>query len=206
MSGQISPQDVDEQTLRAVFAEAVGALEEAGVDYALIGGLASSVYGRPRWTADIDFFVDPREAQPALEALGGAGFETEQTNPHWIFKARKDTINVDLIFWVTGDIYFDEEMRERVTVEEVQGTLVRIAPPEDLVVIKALAHDEQTPRHWHDALAIIGSAPLDWDYLVRRAKHGARRVLSLLVYAQSNDLVLPDTPIRALYEAIYEPD
>jgi hypothetical protein len=60
------------------------------------------------------------------------------------------------------------------------------------------------PRHWHDALAILGVCDLDWEYLERRARQfGARRVLSLLVYGQSNDMVVPTAPIRRLFEALY---
>jgi hypothetical protein len=35
----------------------VGALDAAGVDYALIGGLAVAVWGVPRFTQDIDLLV-----------------------------------------------------------------------------------------------------------------------------------------------------
>jgi hypothetical protein len=81
-----------------------------------------------------------------------------------------------------------------------------LAAPEDVIVIKALAHDEPSFRHWHDSLAIIAAQELDWEYLVRRARHGAHRVLSLLVYAQSNDLIVPEQPIRSLFESIYGSD
>ena len=65
-------------------------------------------------------------------------------------------------------------------------------------------HDEHMPRHWHDALAVLAVSELDCDYLTRRARqYGARRVLSLLLYAQSNDLIVPSTPVRNLFEAIF---
>jgi predicted nucleotidyltransferase len=196
---------VDEALFLEILDEAIGALEADGVSYVLIGGLASAVRGRPRWTQDIDLFVRPEDARRALAALAGAGFATEETNPHWIFKASKDGVPVDVIFWVKGDVYVDDEMISRSTVGEFKGRRVRVVPPEDLVVIKALAHDEQTPRHWHDALAIIAGGQLDWDYLLRRAQYGPRRILSLLVYAQSNDLVVPETAICTLFETVYEP-
>ena len=44
-----------------VLGEATEALENAGVPYALIGGIASNGFGRPRWTHDIDVFVPLRE-------------------------------------------------------------------------------------------------------------------------------------------------
>ena len=41
--------------------------------------------------------------------------------------------------------------------------------PEDLVVMKAISHDEESPRHWHDALGVLATVDLDWDYLLERA-------------------------------------
>jgi predicted nucleotidyltransferase len=204
VSKEAAPEkEVDEETFLATFTSAVGALERRSVPYVLIGGLASAVHGRPRWTRDIDLFVKPEHARPALDALADAGFVTEETNPHWIFKAWKNDAVIDIIFCVTGDIYVDDEMLARARVQTFKGRRARVVPPEDLVVIKAAVHDEPSGRHWHDALGIIAATELDWDYLLRRAQRGARRVLSLLVYAQSNDLVVPERVIRELFATIY---
>jgi predicted nucleotidyltransferase len=186
-----------------VLSDAVRALDTAAIPYLLIGGLASSVHGRPRATEDIDLLVKQADADRALETLSRAGFEIERTNPQWIYKATRDDIQIDLIFWLKGDIYLDDEMLERAPEGEWEGVRVKVMPPEDLIVVKAVIHDEQTPRHWGDALGIIADSELDWEYLARRARKGARRVLALLVYAQSNDLVVTDDTIRNLFESIY---
>jgi len=192
-----------EERVATTVAAAASALDEAGVAYALMGGLAASLYGRPRATDDIDFLVKPTEAKQALEVLGDSGFYTEETNPSWIYKATLDGLTVDLMFGIYGGIYLDDEMLARATIQETGDAQVRVLAPEDVVVIKAVSHDDASPRHWYDALAILADAPIDWDYLVRRASHGARRVLSLLLYAQSVDLIVPEEPIRALFDAIY---
>ena len=45
---------------------------------------------------------------------------------------------------------------------------------------------------------------LDWEYLTARAvHHGPRRVLSLLLYAESNDLAVPNDTVKALFEAVH---
>lgn len=183
--------------------DAVAALDEAAVSYVLIGGLASSVLGRPRSTEDVDLLVKPEEADRALEALAKGGFETERTNPDWIYKARRKGIDLDVIFWLKGGITLDDEMVARGVISELDGHAVRLMSREDLVVVKAVVHDEQSPRHWHDALGILAANTLDWDYLAHRSRHGARRVLSLLLYAQSEDLVVPDHAIRSLYRELY---
>jgi predicted nucleotidyltransferase len=196
------PVAADEQLERAIV-DIVDAFERASVPYLVIGGLASSLLGRPRRTRDVDVLVTKDDASRALEALSDAGFETEETNPQWIYKATRDDVQIDLIFWLKGDIYLDDEMLARAREEQLGARTVSVIPPEDLIVVKAVIHDEQTPRHWHDALGVLADQELDWEYLVRRARHGARRVLALLLYGQSNDLIVPNEAIKALYETIY---
>jgi predicted nucleotidyltransferase len=199
-------KEVDAEVFLSVLQQAVRAIEDAGIPYAVIGGIPSVVLGRPRWTAneDIDFFVKPEDSKKALEVLGRAGFETEERDPQWLYKATKDGVLVDLIFRSSGDFYLDDEMIRRSFVGDFKGRKLQMLAAEDLVVMKALAHKEDTPQYWHDALSIIARSELDWDYLLHRATGGPRRVLSLLLYAQSNDLAVPDRVIRGLFDAIYE--
>ncbi len=189
--------------LLSVLSEAVAAVEGAGIPYVLMGGIGSAAFGRARSNPDIDFFVRPESARPVLEALAAAGFDTEERDPRWLFKGYKHDMLVDVIFRSSGDIYLDEEMLARSTVESFGSCRARVIPPEDLVVIKAVTADEHVPHHWYDALGLIGGGELDWDYLVSRARrHGTRRVLSLLLYAMSDDLGVPWRPVKALFDAV----
>lgn len=194
----------NERAFGVVLGETVDALTSAHIDYALIGGIASTGHGRPRSTHDIDVFVRPRQAEAALDALADRGFKTERTDPAWLFKAFKEHVLVDVIFCSTGGFYLDDEMVARSVEREFLGHRVRLLAPEDLLVIKAAVHDERGPRHWHDALGVIAVSDLDWNYLLKRAKQAPRRVLSLLVYAHSLDMAVPNFVVRSLYNAIYE--
>ena len=198
-------REVDEGRFLNVLREAVGAVEAKDIPYLLMGGLSSATFGRPRGTNDIDLFVRPESARLTLEALAASGFTTEETDARWLFKGFKDGILVDVIFRSTGDIYLDEEMLAHARVVDVQGCPARVIAPEDLLIIKALTADEHMPHHWHDALGVVTGSALDWDYLVARARRfGARRVLSLLLYAQSNDLGVPVGPVRALFDSVFD--
>lgn len=192
----------DPAALADVLARAVTAFDVAEVPYLLVGGLASAVLGRPRCSSDVDLLVAPELAPRALETLAEAGFETEVTNPHWLYKAFAKGILVDVMFKSFGDIYLDREMLRRASHYSVLGTRARVIAPEDLIVMKAVVHCEETPRHWHDALALLRRPDLDWDYLVERAQRGPRRVLSLLLYALSSDLWVPRRPLRRLAEQV----
>ncbi len=192
-----------DETFARILREAVEAVDRAGYPFLVLGGLASSLVGRPRWTHDIDFLVRPGDARDVLEALRGAGFTTEETDPVWIYKAFKDDVMVDVIFMVMGGIYLDDEMRTHSIERDYEGLRLRIPSPEDQIVIKAIVHREETSRHWFDSLAILGRAQLDWNYLLHRGRVGARRLLALLIYAQSADILVPSWVIRRLFEEVY---
>lgn len=197
--------EFDEESFLLALDETVTALEDADVPYLFMGGIASACQGRPRFTHDIDIFVKPQDARRALDALAANGFETEETYAEWLYKGFKHGQMVDLIFRSMGDIYLDDEMLERAPSQPFMGREVKLVPAEDMIVIKAIVHNEHMPRHWHDALSLIAVAELDWEYLVKRARKGVRRVLSLLLYAQSNDLVVPFAAVRELFALIDSP-
>lgn len=61
-----------------LFDELIGltaALDEAGVEYALVGGLAVAVWGAPRATRDIDLLVRPEAVGDALDAAATRGLD-----------------------------------------------------------------------------------------------------------------------------------
>jgi predicted nucleotidyltransferase len=199
-----SGEEPSEDQIRQALVETVEALQSAGLNFLLIGGMSTARFARPRPTDDIDVFVRPDAAGRALEALAGAGFTTEETDPFWLYKAFKYGVLVDVIFRSTGDLYLDDEMLARGDEREHLGVTVPFVSPEDLLVIKAIAAAEHSPNHWYDALAVISRCELDWDYVLRRGQQsGPRRLLSLLLYAESIDLAVPAEVIEALFEVVH---
>jgi predicted nucleotidyltransferase len=193
----------DNDPVLAVLDRTLETVRSAGIPFLVIGEIGSALWGRDRGTNDIDLFVRPEMSPRVLELLGDAGFETRVVYEHWLSKAHLDGVDVDIIYRASRDILLDDEMLERASSVTYRGREIPVAPPEDLVVMKAGATREDTARYWYDALGILSSAPLDWDYLVKRARqHGPRRVLSLLLFATSVDLVVPQAPIRELFAAV----
>jgi predicted nucleotidyltransferase len=203
----ITPSLGERDAFVATLHEAVQAMERASIDYLVMGGVSSATLGRPRSTHDIDLFVRPDGADGALDALDAAGFDTERTDRHWLYKGFKRGAMVDVIFRSAGDVYLDDEMLQHASTVDLGGCSARVIAPEDLLVIKAIVASEHVPQHWYDALGIVARGDLDWDYLVYRAsRHGVRRVTSLLLYAQSNDIAVPPGPVRQLFGMLYEVD
>src|SRR5436190_416775 len=203
MSGSAVRTGVNEAEFHEALARVAKALHYADVPHLFMGGIASIVLGRTSWTHDIDVFVSPADEPRALAALQEAEFELETLESSWLSKVRLGDVVVDVIRCASGPFYLDDEMLDRAVTATVWGTEVNVMPPEDLVVTKALAHAEDTSHYWWDALAIVAGVELDWEYLFRRARRGPRRILSLLVYAQSMDLMVPDTVVRRLTQAVF---
>ena len=115
-----------------VLARSVAVLAETGIDFGVLGGVASAGYGRARWTKDIDVFCRLEDADGALDALAANGFEIERTNPSWICKAFRDGVQVDVIFRGKGGFYFDDRMAGRVQTVTLVGVELPAIAPEDL--------------------------------------------------------------------------
>jgi predicted nucleotidyltransferase len=190
----------DEKVFPDVLRDVLDAIGE--VPFGLIGGVASAAYGRPRWTKDIDVFCRAEDADTVLDRLAARGFDTERTNPMWIYKGFRDDVQIDVIFKVRSEVYLDEAMVDRIRRVEVDGVELPVLAPEDIVVMKAMAVDEESPWHWYDALGILTAADLDWDYLVMRARKSPNRVLSLLHYATSIDVPVSLAALRRLHDLV----
>lgn len=195
----------DRETILDALGEVVRRLEAHDIEHAIMGGIAVAALSRPRWTHDIDVFLRPDDAVRALDLLDDDGFEIERTDPMWLYKAERDGVVVDLIFRTEGEIYFDDAFADRTIQTSFEGVDLTIPSPEDLIVIKIAAHKEDCAYHWFDALALLASCRVDWDRLVEVSDRQARRVLSLLCYADSLDIAVPPSVIRQLARRRYDP-
>jgi len=199
----------DNATFHEVLDEVVAALDAAQVTYVLMGGIATTARGGHRFTHDIDVFCKPLDAERILSILAEKGFDTEKTDPKWLFKGFKQNVMVDVIFQSSGPIFLDDEMVERAITVNFNGRRVRTLSHEDLFVVKALVLNEHTismdpraVRHLLDLLSILRTCDIDWDYLLKRSHQGPRRVLSMLLFAQSLDLLVPDRVVRAMVQRL----
>jgi predicted nucleotidyltransferase len=200
MSHYPAGEEPTTERITEVVAEVITALEAEGVPHLLMGGAGAQTFARPRTTDDIDVFVAPDDARRALDVLERAGCWVEETYPSWLYKAIRNGVLVDVIFRSSGGVYLDEEMLARGQRRDYRGTRATLMSPEDLLVVKAMAATEDSPHHWYDALALIARRDLDWDYVLRRSRVGPRRMLSLLLYAESIDLAVPPEAVTLLYD------
>jgi hypothetical protein len=75
-----------------------GALQQAGIPFALTGGAAAYARGGSMPEHDADFLIRGEDAEAALTCLAAAGLQTARPPEDWLVKAYDQGRLVDLIF------------------------------------------------------------------------------------------------------------
>jgi hypothetical protein len=146
------------------------ALKETGVDFALAGGYAAWVHGAPESAHDVDFVIEPAEAQRVAAALRDRGLHVIEPAEDWLFKLDVDGADVDVLHRaVDGDLHGLLARAEELSVLSVHMPVISAT---DVVVEKLGAMDE----HYCDfgqVLPVVRALreQVDWD-VVRGAVDG----------------------------------
>jgi hypothetical protein len=127
------------------------ALNELGVRYVVIGGVAIRAANYNRRTMDIDLILDatPENEQKAFSVLSGfPDHAARELQPGELSKYQviriADEIIVDLMRSAGGILY--EEAARNVVVREVDGVQIPFASPQLLCRMKAVTHPIQESR------------------------------------------------------------
>ena len=152
--------------LEAELSTILAALNAAGIDHAVCGGVAVAIHGFVRTTKDIDLLVDGADLEDAVQALEALGYTLdsgdipfavgtdEERHVRRISKAvGNDLLSVDLLqvcpvlrdVWESVEV-FDWHGRQ-ITVVSAGGLakMKRLSGrPQDLVDLKRLGLDEET--------------------------------------------------------------
>jgi predicted nucleotidyltransferase len=132
--------------LLTAIAAATRWLDGAGVPSAIIGGIAASLLGRPRVTKDVDLVVLAEESTWAELLASGKlhgivprvedALEFARTTRVLLLLHEPSGVELDISF---ASLPFERELIERATVRSVRGVSFKLATPEDLLIMKALA-------------------------------------------------------------------
>lgn len=169
-------------------------LERLRITYAVTGGMALFVWGRPRFTYDVDIIIklDPdaidRLAR-ALRALHEYGYISEEAmHSAWLRKGEFNFIDgrsgIKVDFWVIKESPFEREQIARRIVRKIKGESVYFISPEDLVLSKLLWHAEsESARQLDDVESVLRvQKKLDTAYLRKWARrHATSRILASLL-------------------------
>ena len=119
-------------------------LNDRGVRYLVVGGLAVMVVGEPRTTADADavVFISNAEAELLIRQAAEAGFdvredvERQRLASTGTIRLRRGRFQLDLI---TASLPFEEAASRRASVHELFGRRIPFPSAEDLILFKVLA-------------------------------------------------------------------
>jgi predicted nucleotidyltransferase len=179
------------EALFAVLAAASDALERDGILFVVGGGLAAEAYHLRETVNDVDLFVRPIDAPRARDALAKEGFYVWIEDPRWLYKALRDGVSVDVIYESSGVVHVGDETFRRARWMKMDHLQLPIMPPEDLFVMKAAAATPSAPKHWLDAISLLATEPMDWEYLASRAARNPRKVLQAIVHAYEEGVPVP---------------
>jgi predicted nucleotidyltransferase len=129
----------------------------------IIGGVAVGFLGKPRFTADVDamFLLSTREISKFLEFAFEENIvpriqnakKFAQKNRILLLKHTPTETDIDISL---GILPFEEEMVERGSTKSFADLSIRLPTPEDLVIMKAIAH---RPKDLEDIRTIAEKYP-----------------------------------------------
>lgn len=159
----------------------IAQLEKAELRYFITGSIASSYYGIPRYTHDIDIVVaiDRSDTDTLIHLLGEKGYISEEgiqeaLSGSGMFNFIHSGTGLKVDFWIDRGEAFTRSCFERARKVEVsEGVWAVLGSPEDVFLHKVY-WDRMTPseRQIRDALGILAvqGRRLDHSYLMKWAQ------------------------------------
>lgn len=187
-----------------VLREALEIIGAARAKHVVIGSVATrALLEMPlSETEDVDVLIRHGDADGLLDLFAREGYATYRRDESWIYKAARPDVTIDLIFRAGESIRLDDEHLSHSRTRVLEGISLRLPGPEDLAVMKAVFDGVDRQGRWYGALSLFRRFPIDWDYLAERGiAHAPRRVLSLLLYAADEGIVVPDRSLSKLIPA-----
>ena len=146
------------------------ALRNAGVPFAVAGGLACWARGAPVRDDDVDIVVTKEDLPRAIAALEEAGMETEDPPEEWLVKAHDGDVTVDLMIHPSG-LEVTPEVLARAEEVQVHAVTMPLLPLNDVLVTQLLS---MTEHHMtYEGLIETARAvreQVDWDSVRRRTE------------------------------------
>lgn len=147
----------------------------------IIGGVAVGFLGKPRYTADVDavFLLSTKDIPGFLELARAENIIPRIQNAEdfarksrvLLLKYTPTETEVDISL---GIMPFEEEMVERGSVKSFANISARLPTPEDLIIMKAIAH---RPKDIEDIRTIVDKYP---DLDQHRIEHWVKKFAELM--------------------------
>jgi predicted nucleotidyltransferase len=161
----------DPQAILDSCKRAAAILEDAGVPFAIGGGIACWSYGAPESSHDVDFMLRESDARRAQEVLANEGMKPCDPPEDWLLKVYDGDVLVDLIYRPEG-LPITDEVLDRAPVRDVNAMKMKVLKLEDVFVTKLLSYNE----HHLDYLGLLAVAravreQVDWRDVAEKVDH-----------------------------------
>jgi predicted nucleotidyltransferase len=154
-------------------------LENNGISYMVVGGIAVSVWTAPRATVDLDFVIglDEERLPSFIETATRAGLVIFDPKPIQFKKMKllrmflqgREAQLLMLDFILTDDDYKRESLSRAVALP-LEGDEIKVASPEDVILLKLLSARSQDRVDIENIIRMRKDS-LDRNYLQRWAAH-----------------------------------
>lgn len=114
-------------------------LNTYSVKYILVGAFVRAFYGRPRYTGDMDIFIEPQEdnAEKIMQVLSDFGFsgiglvKDDFTIPDQTIQLGQEPRRIDILTGITGVTFEDAWLKKEIS--EIDGLAVNILHKDDYI-------------------------------------------------------------------------
>lgn len=144
-------------------------LDAGATPGAIVGGVAASILGRPRFTEDIDVLVllEREDWTEFLAAGQGYGIvariddaiEFAETSRVLLVSHEPSGIGIDVVL---GALALEEEIVRSATKTKIAGNVVPLATPESIIVMKVIAGRARDVADVESLLEAHERLDLDW--------------------------------------------
>lgn len=158
----------DSDAILASLKRAAAALRDAGIPFAVGGGLAFYAYGGNPSDHDVDLMLREEDAAKAQQVLVDAGMRPEDPPEEWLLKVYDGQVLVDLIYGPEG-LPITDEVLARAQERAVEAMHMPVLDIDDTFVTRLLAFNERS-------MDVVGMIPIcralreqvDWPSVRRR--------------------------------------
>ena len=167
---------------RHLLVDIANILDRLHISYMITGGMAVFVWGRPRFTADIDIVIelkseDINNLEKALMALSKAGYIDRGSMERALMRRGEFNFidgetGVKVDFWILGDDSFNTERLKRRITRKILNNNICFISPEDLILSKLRWYKQaESSKHLEDIESSLKiQKKLDMRYIRKCAK------------------------------------
>ncbi|HLB95529.1 MAG TPA: hypothetical protein VJK26_01340 [Patescibacteria group bacterium] len=170
-------------TIKQFLVNISSVLDQLKIDYIITGGVAVTVWGKPRYTADIDIVVEI----DSVESVRALILRLKKTSPKSFpdmemaidaFKRKSEFNVIESEYGIKADFFISDKSEykkleiKRGKLKKLDGKMIRFISPEDLIISKLMWFKEsQSTRQLEDIISVMDvQKKLDQPYIDKWVK------------------------------------